>query len=228
MVSHFVDSSVFELMSFLESYSNLTTIHPRIAENFTEELRRAGCKNIIDESFRKSKEKILLVLYLSRNLINITETQLATLVRSVFKDSRRQLQTTLASILHEIATPADEPPKPTSVETRSADKMLREGGNEPSLINDPDFIADLEGFSSTMPILQEATETAKDQAQKYLGNGVDKLCRALLSSTRRIQLDDTRAQLKLEADRCSEQDIREVGRSLIQKMNSLSESCDSP
>ena len=106
--------------------------------------------------------------------------------------------------------------------------MLRDGGNEPSLINDPDFIADLEGFSSTMPVLQEATKAAKDQAQKYLGNAVDKLCRALLNSTRRIQLDDTQAQLKLEADHCIEQDAREVGRSLIQKMNSLSESCDSP
>ena len=138
------------------------------------------------------------------------------------------MQTTLASILHEIATPSDEPPKPTQAEIRSADKMIKEGGNEPSLISDPDFIADLESLSSTMPVLQEAIKTAKDDAQKYLGNVVDKLCRALLSSTRRIQLDDTKAQLKLEADRCSEQDIREVGRSLVQKMNSLSESCDSP
>ena len=138
------------------------------------------------------------------------------------------MQTTLASILHEIATPSDEPPKPTQAEIRSADKMIKEGGNEPSLISDPDFIADLESLSSTMPVLQEAIKTAKDDAQKYLGNVVDKLCRALLSSTRRIQLDDTQAQLKLEADRCSEQDIREVGRSLVQKMNSLSESCDSP
>ena len=124
--------------------------------------------------------------------------------------------------------PADEQPKPTSAETRSADKMLKEGSNEPFLINDPDFIADLETLSSTMPVLQEAIKSAKDQAQKYLGNVVDKLCRALLNSTRRIQLDDTQAQLKLEADRSSEQDIREVGRSLIQKINSLSESCGSP
>ena len=131
-------------------------------------------------------------------------------------------------MLHEIATPADEPPKPTQAEIRSAEKMLKEGGHEPSLINDPDFIADLEGLSSTMPVLQEAIKAAKDDAQKYLGNVVDKLCRALLISTRRVQLDDTQAQLKLEVDRCSEQDIREVGRSLVQKMNSRSESCDSP
>ncbi|KAH0833841.1 hypothetical protein J3R83DRAFT_11005 [Lanmaoa asiatica] len=110
---------------------------------------------------------------------------------------------------------------------RSADKMLKDGGNEPSLINDPDFIADLEGLSSTMPMLQEALKAAKDQAQKYLGNVVDRLCRTLLSSARRVQLDDTQAQLKLEADRRSEQDIRDMGRTLIQKMNSLSESCDS-
>jgi uncharacterized protein YciW len=138
------------------------------------------------------------------------------------------LQTTLASILHEIAMPADEPPKPTQPEIRSADKMIKEGGNEPSLIIDPDFIGDLESLSSTMPVLQEAIKTAKDHAQKYLGNVVDKLCRALLSSTRRIQLDDTLAQLKVEADRCSEQEIREVERSLVQKINSLSESCDTP
>ncbi|KAF8124364.1 hypothetical protein EV363DRAFT_1227517 [Boletus edulis] len=210
-----------------ESYFNLTTIHPRIAESFTDELRRTNCKNIIDESFRKSKEKILLVLYLSRNLINMTEIQLTKLVRSVSKDTRRQLQTTLACILHEVATPADDPPKPTPAETRSADKMLKEGGNEPSLINDPDFIADLEGLSSTMPVLQEAIKAAQDQAQKYLGNAVDKLSRTLLNSTRRIQLEDIQAQLKLEADHRGEQDIREVGRSLIQKINSLSESCDS-
>lgn len=105
--------------------------------------------------------------------------------------------------------------------------MLKEGSNEPSLINDPDFIADLEGLLCTMPVLQEAIKAAKDQAQKYLGSVVDKLCRTLLNSARRIQLEDTQAQLKLEADRRSEQDFREVGRSLIQKMNSLSESCDS-
>lgn len=110
---------------------------------------------------------------------------------------------------------------------RSADKMLKEGSNEPSLINDPDFIADLEGLLSTMPLLQEAVNTAKDQAQKYLGGVVDKLCRTLLKATRHIQLEDTQEQLKLEADRRSEQDFREVGRSLIQKMNSLSESCES-
>ncbi|KAF8549816.1 hypothetical protein OG21DRAFT_1447416 [Imleria badia] len=213
-----------------ESYSNLTTIHPLIAETFSDELRQANCKNLIDESFRKSKGKILLVLYLSRILFNITETQLTTLAQSVYNDNKRQLQITLATILHEIETPADQPPKPTSVEMRSADKMLRDGGNETSLINDTDFVADLEDLSSTMPVLQEAIKVAKDQAQKYLGKVVDKLCRTLLDSARRIQLDDVKAQLKLEADRCSEQDIREMGRSLIQKMNSLSdsESCDSP
>jgi hypothetical protein len=181
----------------------------------------------LTNSFRKSKEKILLVLYLSRNLINMTETQITKLVRSVSKDDRRQLQNTLASILHEIATPADETSKPTQAEIQSADKMLKEGGNEPSLINDPDFIADLESISSTMPMLQETIMDAHDQVQKYLGNIVDKLCRTLLSSARRIQLDDIQVQLKLDADRRSEQDIREVGRSLIQKLNSLSESCDS-
>ncbi|KAF8549818.1 hypothetical protein OG21DRAFT_542691 [Imleria badia] len=210
-----------------ELYSNLTIMHPGIADNFTDELRRGNCKNIMDESFRKSKEKILLVHYLSRNLIKLTETQLAALVRSVFKDTKRQLQTILATILHETATPADVPPKPTSAETKSAEKMLRDGGNEPSLINDPAFIADLESLSSTIPLLQDAIKVAKDQAQKYLGNVVDRLCRTLLNSARRIQLDDIQVQLKHEADRRSEHDSREVGRSLIQKMNSLSESCDS-
>jgi hypothetical protein len=211
-----------------ESYVHLTSIHPRIAENFADELRRANCKDIIDESFRKSKEKILLALYLSRNLINMTETQLTTLVRSVSMDNKRQLQTTLATILHEIAMPADDLPRPTSAEIRNADKMLKEGSNEPSLINDPDFVADLEGLSSATPVLQEAIKAAKDQAQKYLGNVVDRLSRTLLMSIRRTQLDDIQAQLKLEADRSSEQEIREVGRSLIQKVNSLSQSCNSP
>jgi hypothetical protein len=68
---------------------------------------------------------------------------------------------------------------------------------------------------------------AHDQVQKYLGNIVDKLCRTLLSSARRIQLEDIRVQLKLDADRRSEQDIREAGGSLIQKLDSLSELCDS-
>lgn len=106
--------------------------------------------------------------------------------------------------------------------------MLKDGANEPSLINDPAFIADLENLlSTTMPLLQDAIKTAKDQAQKYLGNVVDRLCRTLISSARRIQLEDIQAQLKQEAVRRSEQDIREVGRSLIHKMNSLSQSCDS-
>jgi hypothetical protein len=202
-------------------------MHPRIAESLTDELRRANCKHIIDQDFRKSKEKILLVLYLSRITISMTETQIAKLVRSVSKDHRRQVQNTLASILHEIAMPADETPKATQAETQCADKMLKEGANESSLISDPDFIADLESVSSTMPMLQETIMDAHDQVQKYLGNMVDKLCQTLLRSAWRIQLEDIRVQLKLDADRRSEQDIREVGRSLIQNLNSLSESCDS-
>lgn len=105
--------------------------------------------------------------------------------------------------------------------------MLKDGGNEPSLIGDPDFITDLEVLSSTMPLLQEAIKVAKDHAQKYLGNIVDRLCRTLVNSARRIQLDDAKSQLKSEADLRSEQDLRDVGRSLIQKMNSLSASSDS-
>jgi len=41
-----------------------------------------------------------------------------------------QLQNTVASILHEIAMPADETLKPTQAEIQSVDKMLKEGGNE--------------------------------------------------------------------------------------------------
>ena len=157
----------------------------------------------------------------------MTETQTTTLIESICKDNKRQLQTILAAILHEIATPGDEPPKPTSAEKLRAEKMLKDGGNEPSLISDSDFIADLEGLFATMPLLQEIIKAAKDQAQKYLGSVVDRLCRALITSTRSTQLDDIQAQLKLEAERRSEQDVREVGHSLIQKINSLSESCDS-
>ena len=158
----------------------------------------------------------------------MTETQRTKLIRSVSKDDRRRLQNTLASILHEIAMPADETSKPTQAETQSADKMLKEGGNESSLINDLDFIADLESVSSTMPMLQEKIMDVHDQVQKYLKDIVDKLCRTLFGSARRIQLEDIQVQLKLYGERGSEQDIREVGRSLIQKLNSLSESCDSP
>ena len=203
-------------------------MHPRIAESFADELRRANCKHIIENRFRKSKEKILLVLYLSRNLVKTTEAQITKLIRSVSKDDRRHLQNTLASILREIAMPADETPKPTQAEIRNADKMLKEGGNESSLINDPNFIADLESISSTIPMFQETIMDAHDQAQKYLGNVVDKLCRTLFRYARQIQLEDIQVQLKLDADRRSEKYSREVGRSLIQKLNSLSESCDSP
>ncbi len=157
----------------------------------------------------------------------MSETQVTKLVQSVSKDDRRQLQNTLASILHEIAKPAVGTPKPTQAETQRADKMLKEGNNESSLIDDPVFIADLENVSSTMPMLQKTIVDAHDQAQKYLGNVVDTLCRTLLGSACRIQLEDIQVQLKLDADRRSEQDIREVRRSLIQKLNSLSESCDS-
>lgn len=157
----------------------------------------------------------------------MTKAQVTKLVRSVSKDEKKQLQNTLASILHEIAMPADETPKPTQAEIESADKMLKEGGNESSLINDPDFMADLENVSSTMPMLRETIMDVRGQVQRYLGNIVDKLCRTLLSSARRIQSEDIRAQLQFEADRRSEQGIREVTRTLIKKLNSLSESCDS-
>ena len=201
-------------------------MHPRIGESLTYELRQANSKYIADTSFRKSKEQILLVLYLTRKLINMTETQMAKLVRSISKDDR-QLQIILASILHEIAMPADGTPKPTQAEAQRADIMLKEGRNESSLINDPDFIAHLESVSSSMPMLRKTIMDAHDRVQKFLGNIVDKLCRTLLNSARRIQREDVQVQLKLDADRRSEQDIREAGRSLIRKINSLTESSDS-
>src|SRR5260221_1619284 len=105
-------------------------MHPRIADDFADELRQAKCQHITDNSFRNSKKKVLLVLYLSRTITNMTKTQITKLVRSVSKDERRQLQNTLASILHEIAMPADKTLKPTQAEMQSADKMLREGSNE--------------------------------------------------------------------------------------------------
>ena len=158
----------------------------------------------------------------------MTETQKTTLVQLVCKDNKKQLQPTLAAILHEIAMPGDEPSKPTPTERLRAEKMLKDGGNEPSLISDPDFIADLEGLFSTMPLLGETIRAAKDQAQKYLGSVVNRLCGTLINSVRRIQLEDSQAQLKLKAGRRGERAAREVGRSLVQKVNSLSESCDSP
>ena len=69
-----------------------------------------------------------------------------------------------------------------STETRNADKMLKEDSNKLFLINDPDFVADLERLSFSMPVLQEALKAAKDQAQKYLGNVVDRLSQTLLMS----------------------------------------------
>ena len=123
--------------------------------------------------------------------------------------------------------PEDKAPKPTQAEIQSADKMLKEGGNESSLINDTDFIADLESVSSTMPMLQETIMDAHGQVQRYLGSIVDKICRNLPGYARRIQLDDIRGQLQLEVDRRNEQDIREVARSLIKQINSRSELCDS-
>ena len=158
----------------------------------------------------------------------MTDAQKTKLIRSVSKDDRRHLQNTLAAILHEIAMPADETLKPTQAEVRNADKMLKDGGNESSLINDPNFIADLGSTSSSIPMFQEMILDASNQAQKYLGSIVDKLCRTLFRSARLIQLENIQAQLKFDADRCNEKESREVGRSLIQKLNSLSKSCDSP
>ena len=169
------------------------------------------------------------MLYLSQNLI-ITEPQLRKLIQSVSADNRRQLENTLSSILQENAKSA-ETPKLLGTDTRNAAiKMLKEGDNESSRINDPDFINDLERVSSTIPMLREMLKVAHDQAQKSLGSAADKLCRTLLSSARRIQREDIQQGLKLDADRRNEQGIREMARerSLIQKINSASESCDSP
>ena len=157
----------------------------------------------------------------------MNESQKTKLVRSVVKDERRQSQNTLASILHEIAIPAAKTPMATQAEIESADKLLKEGGKESSLINDPDFIADLEIISSTIPMLRTTIMEARDQAQKYLRSIVDRLCRSIVSSAHRIQHEDIQAQLKLEADRRSEQATRQVGCSLIHKVNSLSQSSDS-
>ena len=99
-------------------------MHPKIAESFADELRGVNCKHIIDNRFRKSKERIFLFLHLSRNLINMTEAQLTKLIRSVSKDERRHLQNILAYILHEIAKPANETPKPTQAETRRCSKKV--------------------------------------------------------------------------------------------------------
>lgn len=202
-------------------------MHPRIAESLADELRRANPNSVTDTNFRKSKEKILLVPYLFRNLTSMNESQMTKLVRSVVNDERRQLQNTVASILHEAAVAANKTPKPTRAEMESADKLLKEGGKELSHINDPDFIADLEIVSSNIPMLRATIMNARDQAQKYLGSIIDKLCRTLLGSAHRIQHEDIQSPLKLEADQRREQAARQVARSLIQKVNSLSQSASS-
>ena len=133
----------------------------------------------------------------------MTETQLTTLVRSVSKHNRQQLQTNIATILHGIAMPEDDLPRPTSAETRNADKMLKEDSNELSLINDPNFVADLERL--------RCGQAVSDPPYVYPSHTTS----------------DIQAQLKLEADRSSGQDIREAGHSLIQKVNSLAQSWNS-
>jgi hypothetical protein len=128
---------------------------------FADELRGAHRKNIIDENFRRSKEKILLVLYLLRNLITATEAQLTVVVLSVFRDTKRTLHSTLASTLNAIATSTERSARPTQAETARAEKMLKDGGREPSLIGDADFVADLETLSCKIVALDfEGTPVA--------------------------------------------------------------------
>ncbi|KAF9228234.1 hypothetical protein BS17DRAFT_850512 [Gyrodon lividus] len=208
-----------------ESYSSLTNIHPRIAENLKEELRRSNCKNIYNPDFRTSKEKILVILHISQQVEKLTEVQLAALVQSAMEESKRHFRSTLASVLREISVPAEEslPSKPTSADTRNAEEMLKDGCKKSALISDEDFISDLEYISGTIPTLREAVTAAKDMAQKYLDDIVEKLCKNLLKVARRVQIEDCRSQAKAEADHRNEQEIRNLSISLIQKINLLSQ-----
>ncbi|KIJ12353.1 hypothetical protein PAXINDRAFT_14830 [Paxillus involutus ATCC 200175] len=219
-----------EELKVMEYYYRLTKTHPRIAENLTEELRRYNCETISNADFRNLKERILMVLHISRKIENLTQLQLTALVCPALKESKKNFQSALASILHEISVPVEAslPSKPTSVETRNAEKLLRDGSNESALLTDEDFISDLENISRTVPTLGEAVTDAKDMAQKHLGAIVEKVYKNLLKTTRRIQREDHRSQAKVEADRRNDQDIRDLSASLIRNINLLSQSSTSP
>ncbi|KIK76912.1 hypothetical protein PAXRUDRAFT_28892 [Paxillus rubicundulus Ve08.2h10] len=110
----------------------------------------------------------------------------------------------LASILHEVSLPvkASLPSKPTSVEIRNAEKLLRDGSNESAHLTDEDFISDLENISRTVPTLGEALTAAKDMAPKHLGAIVEKVYKSLLKTTHRVQREDFtdhKPRLKLTA-----------------------------
>ncbi|KAF9239497.1 hypothetical protein BU15DRAFT_88041 [Melanogaster broomeanus] len=203
-----------EQVRLAECYSSLTTRHPRIAKNLSDELRRANCKNIFNADFRTLKEKISVILHLSRKVENLTQTQISVLVQSVLKESKERFQSTLASVLHEISAPAEAslPPKVTQVETRHAEKMVRDGRNEAALTSDQDFVSDLEKISRNMPTLREAVTAAKDKSQQHLE----------YIPPGRVQMEDEQSQAKVAADRHIEQGMRDLSVLLIQKINLLS------
>ncbi|KAF9231528.1 hypothetical protein BU15DRAFT_34482, partial [Melanogaster broomeanus] len=190
---------------------------------------RADPKSIRSPDFRTLKEKILAIGSLSRKLENLTQAQLLMLTQSVLQEPKRESQNTLASILRErheaVAQEQDSLPlKPPSAYTREADTLLKEAYTDCSLINDADCMSDLENISREMPLLREAVASAKKMAQEYLADLAEKLPKKLLKMARRVQQSDTETQLKLEFDARKDQQIRDVNVSLIQRINSLSQS----
>ncbi|KAG9308118.1 hypothetical protein JVU11DRAFT_12470 [Chiua virens] len=209
-----------------QSYSKLTTIHSQLAANIADEVCKADCTNINEEIFRKSKEKILRVLHLSKRLGIKSGSQLTRLTHSVLNDGNKKFHSTLATIHHEIAMQANPSTKSTVIDRRSIWEILRESRNEVSLASDPDFTADLEHLKSTMPALQDAIAAARDQAQEYLESIVDKICRVLFDSLPCIQQEGMQEQPNFEVDYPMKQDLC-VGRSLILMVNSQSQLCGS-
>ncbi|KIJ61761.1 hypothetical protein HYDPIDRAFT_115585 [Hydnomerulius pinastri MD-312] len=214
-----------EEVRLIETFADILLIHRRIAENLTDELKKADPKSILNSDFRTLKEKILAISFLFRKLENSNQVQLLLLAESILQNPKRQSQTILTSILRELreVAPVQDniPPKSASASaySRDAEKLLKEAYTECSLISDADYISDLENLSRAIPIVREAVDAAKKMAQNYLGNLAEKLSKKLLKMARRIQQEDAETQLKLAVDGRSDQVIRELGVSLIQRIN---------
>ncbi|KAF9228244.1 hypothetical protein BS17DRAFT_877588 [Gyrodon lividus] len=206
----------------------LIDFHPRIGEQLREELRRAELKRVRDSEFKRLKGQIFLIDFLSRKFSQVDDTRWVTLIDSILHDNTQQVKSTLAAVVREVAPQDRGRTWLTSWESRYVDSLLREAEEELIRTSDIVFASDLENISRRLPVLQSAIGLLKESLKTHFETVAQRLTKKLVHASLRIQEEDLSKKIRLEIAARSEGVLRDIGISLIRKINTLSKYSPSP
>ncbi|KAH7882014.1 hypothetical protein F5I97DRAFT_1939518 [Phlebopus sp. FC_14] len=213
--------------AIIRIFPELAALHPRIAEQVREELRKADLKKVRDQEFKRLKGQVLFISFLARKLNRLDHVQKgwSALIDAVLHDDLKQAKNTLIGIVREVA-PLTERYSWTLApwETRYAEKLIKEADEEFLRSSDEAFVSELDHISDRLPVLLEAVGAVKESLKAHFESVAQRLSRKLTHVALRIQEEDCSKQIQMDAATRSERVLYDLANSLVRKINASSNS----